>query len=378
VSRNNPNPSSNQNTSLEWLESIKPCIVDPKDPKSSRIYPSGRRIEVVFVLEAANYLLLRTEGPGYINEAGLPESKIDVPVIQPQKLQAVVRRRMLEILRDYRDSGANLKPYIEEALKLGFTKAKEHMEKVWNCTIQPPLATSGEKATDLGMDGYCPACTLFGVALVSTQWSKLSGNVSLGIKSRVRFDPAFAIAREVTPETHNKVTDGLISSTGGALFTEVHVEPGTLFIGRLVLVNVTEAELLATLYSLITTEEIGGRSSVFGTIRTELVGIRCGKYSATTALELADEMAQKFKTGATLSQLVKELRGELQKRNVGFKDISNKDVLERVGEINKENKVLKELWDSSISFIAEIAKHVETLTGQSSGKKTRGEEKKEE
>jgi len=378
VSQNNPNPSPNQNTGLNWLESVKPCIVDPKNPKSSRIYPSGKRIEVVFVLEAANYLLLRTEGPGYINEARLPESKIDVPVIQPQKLQAVVRRRMLEVLRDYRDSGANLKPYIEEASKLGFTKANEHIKNNWNCTIQPPLATSGEKATDLGMDGYCPACTLFGVALVSSQWDKLSGNMSLGIKSRVRFDPAFAIAREVTPETHNKVTDGLISSTGGALFTEVHVEPGTLFVGRLVLVNVTEAELLATLYSLITTEEVGGRSSVFGTIRTELVGIRCGKYSATTALELADEMAQRFKTGATLEELRKGLREELQKREAGFINISNEDVLKLVGEVNKENRVMKELWESSISFIEEIAKHVDTLTGQSSGKKTKGEEKKEE
>jgi len=357
----------------EWLTSIKPCLVDTK---SSRIYPNGRRVEVVFVVKTANYILPRTEGQGDINEAELPESKITVPVIQPQKLQGVVRRKLLEILRDYRDSGADLTEYIEKASKLGFVKANEHKKEGWNCTIQPPLASSGEKATDLGMDGYCPACTLFGVALVSSQWSKLSRNMSEGVRSRVRFDPAFAVARRVTAETHIKVGDGMLTTTGGSLFTEVHVEPGTLFVGRLVLVDVTEAELLATLHSLITVEEIGGRSSVYGTVRTELIGIRCGKYSATTALELADNMAQKFKPDTKLSQLVSELREEVRK--MGFKNITNAHVLNLVGEVNKDNKVLKALWDSSMDFIEKSAKHVETLAGQSNEKKTKKESKESE
>lgn len=338
--------------SLKWFESVKPCL--RRIGEKGRLFPNGKRIEVVFTAKAANLLLLRTEGPGDINEAILPETGVSVPVIQPQKLMAVVRRRFLQALRMYRDSGANLRSFIEKAKELGFKKAKEQLENGWNCTIQPPLAQSGKKSTDIGMDGYCPACTIFGAALTEAQYSKAGGTMSVGIKTRVHFDPAFATTRKVQPETHNKVTEGTISTTGGALFNEIHVMPGTVFIGRVVLHDVTEPELLAVFYSLITTEEIGGRSGIYGTVKIELHGIRCGAYSATTALELADELAGKEKP----SEIIKALGEKL--KALEFKPISNSDILSMVNPAYKDG-VFNQLWKSSIDYVEQMDKLISEL-----------------
>lgn len=355
-------------TSESWLDSVKSCLREVDE--SGRLFPNGKRIEVVFTIEAANLLLLRTEGPGDINEATLPETGLSVPIIQPQKLMAVVRRRTLQILRAHRDAGADLSKYIEQAADLGFVKAKTHLEKGWNCTIQPPLADKGggEKLTDIGMDGYCPACAIFGAALTQAQFSVASGNMSIGIKTRVHFDPAFATARMIQPETHNKVTEGHISTTGGALFSEIHVMPGTIFIGRVVLNDVTEPELLATLYSLATIEEIGGRSGVYGTIRVRLLGVRCGNHSVSTALELADEIAGQGITKP--SEIINHLKKKLQE--LGFTPLSNEDIIGRVDPSDPDGAI-KDLWESSISYIKQLYKLItEELRGGGKQQQRRG------
>jgi len=362
---------------ISWIENVRSCLRGVGE--KNRIFPNGKKLEVVFAIKAVNFLLLRTEGPGDINEATLPESRLSVPVIQPQKLMAVVRRRMLQALRMYRDAGVDLKPYIEKAKELGFIKAREHLSSGWNCSIQPPLAQAGEKMTDIGMDGYCPACTIFGAALTEAQYEKAGGTMSVGIKTRVHFDPAFATTRAVQPETHNKVTEGAISTTGGALFSEVHVMPGTLFIGRAVLYDVTEPELLGVLYSLATTEEIGGRSGVYGTIKVELLGIRCGDYSITTALELADEIASndikkpsdvidyissKLGVCNTSEESTKEGK---KTEKLGFTKITNKGIIDHVNPMDREG-IFRDLWNSSIDYVVQMDNLIQTFQSKESSK----------
>jgi len=347
-----------------WLDSLKPCL---KDINSKRIYSNGRRIEVIYTVKATNFSVLRNNDVADINVSRLIESGLEVPVIMPQKLEGVMRRRMLQIIRDYRDSGADLKRFIEKAAKFQFTKAIEHLENGWECTIQPSLSEKNEKVTDLGMDGYCPVCTLFGVALVEGLW-KVLYRTSVGIKKRIRFDPAFAVFARYTPLTHIKVSDGSIRITGGSLFTETHVEPGTMFVGRLEIADVTEPELLSLLYTLATTQEIGGGSALYGTIRINLIGIRCGKYGITTAYDLADTLAMKFKglkDLPTYTALEAELWNELERLNsevnARFIRISNRDVLQAVGEIDKNNEVMEKLWESALSFVEEAVEHVKKL-----------------
>lgn len=342
------------NKTLDLIEKVKPCLRGVGE--EGRVFPKARRVEIVFLVEAANYLLLRTEGPGYINAVTLPESRLEVPVILPEKLQAVTRRKMLHLLRDYKDHAANeVKKFVEEAANLGFVKAEEHLKNGWNCTIQPPIAETGEKATDLGMDGYCPACTLFGAALTGNQIKDLE-RMSIGIKTRVHFDPAFATRRGIVPATHNKVTESLLSTTGQALYSEVHVEPGTVFVGRAVLTEVTEPELTAFLYTLAQIEEIGGRAGVYGTIRVHLLGVRCGKHSATTALELAEELAKEGKT--TITEAENHLKKKLEK--LDFQPVDGREILSTV-EHSKPDGLFQRLWDSSIDYARQVIEWIHSL-----------------
>jgi CRISPR type I-D-associated protein Csc2 len=360
---------SSQNTFVSqnvenWLEkkNLKPFLRVLEDKQ--RIFPNGKKIEVVFVIQALNLLLLRTEGAGDINEALLPESGMSVPVIQPQKLMSVTRRRLLQVLRMYRDScGDSLKKYIGKAKELSFTKAEEHEESGWNCTIQPPLAQKGEKATDLGMDGYCPACTIFGVALTSAQLEALSKDMSLGLKTRVHFDPAFATSRMIQPETHNKVLEGNIATTGGSLFTEIHVMPGTVFIGRAVMHDLTWPELLAVLYTLSTIEEVGGRAGVYGTIKVELLGIRGGTYTLSSSLELADEVVKSGYKKPT--EIVQFIQSKL--RELGFYDLSNNEVLDII-DLQCDNGTFTHLWASSLDYVNQVVELVNKLKANESEK----------
>ncbi len=353
-----------------WLEEVKPCLREVGEP--GRIYPKAKRVEVVFLVEAANYLLLRTEGQGYINAITLPETKLEVPVILPEKLQAVTRRKMLHLLREYRDAAPDkVKQFVEEAVKLGFKKAEKHLEKGWNCTIQPPIAQSGEKATDTGMDGYCPACALFGAALTTEHVAINKRNASIGIKTRVHFDPAFAIRRGIVPATHNKVTEGLLSTTGQALYPEVHVEPGTVFVGRVVLTEVTEPELLAFLYTLAHVEEIGGRAGVYGTIRIHLLGIRCGKYSATTALSLTEDTVREGKK--SISEVKEFLRERLTK--LGFQPISSEEILQGL-ENTEPDGLFYRLWGSTLDFDRQWIEWVRILNNEKSEGDKKGKKSK--
>ncbi len=358
--------------------SLSRCL---RSRNEDRIHPrTPGRIEVVFLVEATNYLLLRTEGAGYETTETLPESGKQVPVIMPQKLHAVMRRRLLQHLREYR----NKKPevimnYVRKASNLGFKKAKAFMEewkklekeygkewykkpeladKIWNCTIQPPLAEGGEKSTDLGMDGFCPHCTIFGGAYTQNEIEILGQKkkkVSLGEHSRVHPDPAFALRPGILTATHNKVTEGFLSITGGALYDEVHVLPGTIFIGRLEIAEPTFNELLAILYSLVSVTEIGGRANIYGTVRMYLLGIRCGRRGATTALWLADELVENGKQSK--KDAISELQSKL--KELGFKQISNEMVIQAVE--NNYDSFFDELWKDALVYSEQVVNWIRSL-----------------
>ncbi len=289
-----------------------------------RVFPKNKKVEVVFLVEAVNAILPRTEGVEDITLIKLPGTEYEVPVILPEKLQAVARRRMLAQLRRFRDERPDkLTQHLNKVVGIyrykvkkkgkegevivSFIKAKNAAGNVqeWNCYIQPPGGDVRE-ATDVGMDGFCPACTLFGTVITNTVlefYDNLSNkNVfgeSVGVKSRVEFDPAIAFLdkeKSVAAYTHNKVADG-VSWTGMGLYNENHVVPGTIFVGKVTLEDVTEAELKAFLAVLSAIDRLGGRERLFGGVRVHLVGVRGGSYESTSALEIARSLARYYGEG---------------------------------------------------------------------------------
>lgn len=364
------------------IEALKQHLRSADEP--DRIFTKNKKIEVVFLVEAVNAILPRTEGVEDITLVKIPGTDYEVPMILPQKLQAVARRNMLSYLRDHYDKNKDrVKSYLKKLfvifeLKEDKRKKKEGEEgkeggqivgyvkanaDEWNCFIQPP---SGE-GTDVGMDGFCPACVLFGTLLDNTKVSgipKVSGTLkmSIGLKSRVEFDPAYAISDRkvsVMPLTHNKVSDGL-SWTGRSLFREFHVVPGTIFVGKVTLEDVTGAELIAFLATLTTVTRLGGRESLYGGVRMHLVGIRGGRYETVSAFELVRKLVKKY---AERLPNVEEVMGELKNElsNKGFDTSINQEDFKGLVD---NNDTWDSLWESTLMYDKRVLERVLQLTGK--------------
>ena len=359
---------------------------DEKD----RLFPKNKKVEIVFLVEAVNAILPRTEGVEDITLMKLAGTDYEVPVILPEKLQAVTRRKMLAQLRKYKDLkteelGKHLerlvnvenvvikdkKGNIKEKRPVSFVKARKYVSdpKSWNCFIQPSGGETREKATDIGMDGFCPACVLFGAVLDKTHIEiirrdkKGETNVfgeAVGIKSRVEFDPAFAISDQavsVASYTHNKVADG-VSWTGQSLFTEQHVVAGTIFVGRVVLEDVTETELKAFLAVLSAIDRLGGRERVFGTVRIHLLGIKGGSYETVSAYELARELAKEYgERLLSIDEVKEKLKPKLEK--LGFETISEDDYKKLLDNMELWDK----LWEETTEFDRQVIRRILDILG---------------
>ena len=345
-----------------------------------RVFTKNKKVEVVFLVEAVNAILSRTEGVEDITLIKIPGTDYEVPAILPEKLQAVARRNMLSYLRShYEREKKEIDSYLQKLSvvfnkseeKTGGRRAKGEGEDVvgyvkasaflksggWNCFVQPP---SGE-GTDVGMDGFCPACALFGTVLDNTKVSGI-GNISVGLKSRVEFDPAIAVSDRkvsVIPLTHNKVSDG-VSWTGQSLFTEYHVAPGTIFVGKATLEDVTAAELNAFLATLLTITRLGGRERLFGGVRVHLVGVRGGSYETVSVLELASKLASSYgERLPSVDEVLKVLKEELRSR--GFITELDQEAVKRLAE---SDKMWSDLWKSTLIYDKQVLTRLLQLQGK--------------
>ena len=364
-------PETVRNHLEKWLRGIN---------EPDRVFTKNKKVEVVFLVEAVNAILPRTEGVEDITLFKIPSTDYEVPAILSEKLQAVARRNMISYLRSYYNRKKDekkdeIKTYLEklatvfvpsesekkskkkEEQIVGYVKASEFLKtEEWNCFIQPP---AGE-GTDVGMDGFCPACAIFGAVLDNTKVSGV-GNISVGLKSRVEFDPAIAISDRkvsVTPITHNKVSDGL-SWTGQSLFTEYHVVPGTIFVGKVTLEDITESELNAFLATLATISKLGGRERLFGGVRVHLVGIRGGSHETVSALELVKKLARKYAERLPdVEEVIGELKQELS--NKGFvTNISQEDFKKLV----ESDDAWSNLWKSTLIYDKQVLQRIIHLIG---------------
>jgi len=341
-----------------------------------RVFPKNKKVEIVFLVEAVNAILPRTEGVEDITLIKLPGTEYEVPMILPEKLQAVARRRMLAQLRRFRDERPqSLKRYLEtlsalykfkkggkkaQELIVGFTRAQQYREapESWNCFIQPPGGDKRE-ATDVGMDGFCPACALFGTVIDGSKLDNID-NESIGVKSRVEFDPAIAFVdqeKSVAGFTHNKVADG-VSWTGQGLYTEHHVVPGMVFVGKVTLEDVTESELKSFLAVLAAIDRLGGRERLFGGVRIHLIGIRGGSHETVSALELARELAKMLgerEYPPSADEIVKKVYDIIGE--YGFHKISSSDYRKLLDDMD----VWGSLWRDTVDYDCSVVGRVLSL-----------------
>ncbi len=383
--------------------------------EADRILPKARVVEIVYLGVVTNYSLFRTEGTSTIDTVELPGKSVTTPVIMPQKIIAIARRRLTELLRSY----VNIedKKYVRDkivcrALELGYTKALYHLgvtppkdypkivgiEKSgdgkfkatfrksrgpgtktleircseytpsWDCWIQPPL----EQGTDLGMDTYCPACVLFGAVLTADENVNMmssGGSLNIGIKSRVAVDPAFSLYPRYEFKTHQKVAEGVLSNTGMSLYKEPHMVPASLVVGKIALYDVTEAEFLAVLLSMVSAKRYGGRQSRFGGLDIYPVAISAGMYERVSALELAEALVSDTKVplGKAIDGVLDNLGNKFTKiveKDKEYEHVMRAKLLEHLDNEDKFKSLFRELWEDALSFDEALVKRVEWLKKQ--------------
>ena len=343
--------------------------------ETDRVFSKGRKIEVVYAVVSKGIPLFRTEGVGDVSELeiNLGGKVISVPTILPEKIQAKLRRRMLEILRNNNPDNNTLTKYAQ----LGFTKITDNNGiKSWNCYVAPPGSEGG---TDIGLCGYCPSCNILGSIITDDELEIAS--TAYGLKSRVVHDPAFGTTTyeaAIQELTHNKVGDG-VSYTGMSLFQESHVVPGVVFIGKLAMYDVTELEAKLVLSSLSSISRMGGGETKYGSVQVIILGLNASDRETVSSYDITRYVIQKTEGKLVSPEEVIKLAIEYLK-NKSFKIIAdpNKKIDEQNIQININNNEITTLWaKDNYNYSIAIVNYIKKVEGESKeSKKGKGKGKK--
>ncbi|MEM3338748.1 type I-D CRISPR-associated protein Cas7/Csc2 [Saccharolobus sp.] len=339
--------------------------------EADRLFSKGRKIEVVYAVVSKGIPLFRTEGVGDVNvlDINIGGKVISVPTILPEKMQAKLRRRMLEILRNNNPDNNTLTKYEQ----LGFIKITDNNGiKSWNCYVAPPGSEGG---TDIGLCGYCPSCNILG-SIITRNELKTAGT-AYGLKSRVVHDPAFGTTTykdAVVELTHNKVGDG-VSYTGMSLFQESHVVPGVVFIGKLVIYDATELETKLVLSSLSSISRMGGGETKYGSVQVIILGLNASDRETVSSYDITRYVIQKTEGKLVSPEDVIKLSVEYLKNIKSFKILAdpNKKIDEQNIQININNNEITTLWaKDNYNYSIAIVNYIKKVEG----KEKKGSQKK--
>ena len=273
-------------------EVVKWCIKREKEDMHHAL-PKGRVVNVFIVIEPVSRLIIKHEQettdvttiPTYLGYV--------VPAILNTKFQSgAVRRQMLTILHEWYDRNKDI---AKSELKISD----------YTCAMRPYLRRQPQqKQAQIpeefeGYCGKCPNCLIFGYAVQE--------GGSYNVKSRVEGDIYVSVVSQehcIVSVTFNAVDD--IGKTPyrpeapedartGALYEFRMVEVGTPFVGKLVLRDMTLAELLLTLATVVRTTRIGGRKTHFGEIKVHIPAVLFSKCEVGSGYEIAHTILSKYK-----------------------------------------------------------------------------------
>lgn len=351
----------------KYLNNIKDYFRNPSE--TDRVFTKGKKVEVVYAIVSKGIPLFRTEGVGDVTvlDINVINKVISIPAILPEKIQAKIRRVMLEKLRGYLKD--DIKEVIKKYKEFGFKKG---VDGSWNCYIAPPKEAA---ETDIGMCGYCPACNILGAILTDSENSFVS--TSYGLKSRVVHDIAFGTIKyekSVANFTHNKVGDG-VSYTGRSLFEESHILPGVVFVGKLAMYDLTMNEAKLVLSSLSSITRLGGGETKYGSVQVVIIGIKAGLRETISSYDITRYVLEKYyeyEENVAPENVIKTIAEYIS--NKGFEIIINPN--SRLDEMNIEidlSNDIKSIWEQdNYKYAESVANYIKKVEGklQSKGSET--------
>jgi len=267
---------------------VKWCVKRVSEDIRNAI-PRGKVANVFIVVEPLSRLLIRHEAdvldvttvPTYVG--------VNVPAILNTKLHAVVRRQMLAMLHEWYERGGG-KKLEKDSITKGYA------DRTYTCVVRPYIRREKGEKVEEAVAGYCkkcPACMIFGYAGMDEEYN---------VKSRIEGDLYVAPVPEnyaCVTVTFNAVDDitkttyiGVGEERTGALYQLRLVEVGVPFVGKVVLKDVTLAELLLTMVAMARTSRIGGRTTHFGEIKIHIPAVLLSSYEIDSGYEIANAILQ--------------------------------------------------------------------------------------
>lgn len=335
-------------------ENIKKWCVERIEADRYKAVPKGRVANVFVVIEPLTRLIVRQEQEP--TDVTVVPSKLgfNVPAMLNPKFQSgAVRRQMLAMLHEWFDKeGAN---HLEELKKLGFSGDK------YTCVMRPFMGRAGEEGKIPeefeGYCGECPNCLIFGYAVQE--------GAGYNVKSRVEGDLYVATAAEdkvVVEVTFNAVDD--IAKTTyrpempetrrtGALYRFRMVEVGTPFVGKLVLRDMTFAELMLTLITLARTTRVGGRTTHFGEIKVHIPAILFSTFECGSGYEIANILLSKYGGGVpSIEDVVNVVVEYVSKFGSRGILVADRDLAEKLRNLTHQevDEVIFQAWRDVLNY----------------------------
>lgn len=350
-------------------DTVENYTVDKSEPRRELALPRPRAANIFVVIEAQGELVIRHEGGDDFTEFEVAGYR--VPGILNTKIQSAERRALLRLLYShYERSRDRLLQLLDEASKkwgdkalpkTGWSSVVEKLRRGWRCYMAPRQGRKKDEETVVPYCGFCPNCMIYGYA-------GLEEAGSYNVKSRVEGDVFYGLCPSsscVAQRTFNAVDDvtkttfyGEEAATG-ALFQLSLIEPGTVFLGKIVLRDPSPAELLAVLLAVAHVERIGARTTHFGRVKTHIPALVLSHYERGTGYEAAARMLR-ARNGARLG-LEEAIEGATSyAESVAVQDadavILRRDLADALRKMKLEDidTVLTAAWLDGLAFKSSI------------------------
>ncbi|HIQ56000.1 MAG TPA: type I-D CRISPR-associated protein Cas7/Csc2 [Pyrodictium sp.] len=331
--------------------------------------PRRPRVANVFVVvEAQSELLIRHEGADDFTEFEVAGRS--VPGILNTKMQAVWRRTMLGIQYDYYEKRR------ESLMKIirGRIADDKYIAKLssWVCYLAPRARSAAKKEAEV-IEPYCtvcPSCLIFGYAA-----QEEAGMYN--VKSRVEGDVYYGLctsAKCVVQRTFNAVDDvtkttiyGGGEERTGALYRLSLIEPGTVFVGKVALRDMTLAELLLALVALARISRVGGRQTHFGRIKVYVPAIVFSGFEKGSGYEVAQQIFSKGVEKAGLEEALNAVTNYAHSI-ASSEDIVlvSRDLADKLRnlELDKLYAIVEQAWLDVLVFKKSLDMFVYSSTGK--------------
>ncbi|MEM4912493.1 MAG: type I-D CRISPR-associated protein Cas7/Csc2, partial [Metallosphaera sp.] len=209
-----------------------------------------------------------------------------------------------------------------------------------------------------GLCRECPNCMVFGYAVGEEE--------KYNLKSRIEGDIYLATIpekRSVELRTFNAVDEvthtTFIQAEGGrtgALFRLSLIKVGTPFVGKIAMKDLSPAEFVLALYSLVSTTRIGGIKSDFGKIKIIIPAIALCDHEVSSGYEVFQKVKE-IDNPAEIVRKINEHVKSFEKECIVF---TSENFSSKVIDIVSRSKhdIIEEAWKNGLNFKKSIEEFI--------------------